>query len=654
MLAASLSRSVVPFAAACCVVLLLGASARDAAAITPGRAWTAVDTFKVPGHTWLAPDRMDTDALGRPIVYAGAVGGIGRDTYALRWEETAWVPLWNLGYGVAFVKRVSAPSDRRPLIWQTVDPQGDFGLYVTFVMAEAPGDEIPVPDTIAVVWGPSFAYSGAVRGTRRWAVKSDAGMLRLFQSDAIGTWQRLEVPGNGGNGVAETTLDDTTALVVWANDRDGMLWGLLRGTSWSEHPAPPVHGRFVISPQFRVRPSGGQWLGWATLNDHLSIATFRDGAWSSTESLTCAYRRPEGYFTKSVDMSQDGGEYPAVAWSADHSHNAVQTICVCVPTDSGFTVADNLPDSEGGNLPTVARDRNGDVWVAWCRDFDGMFWAHTYTTTTAGAPRIDPVGGARLVRWTLSEPAPETWWAVLRARGSGAYEPVARVRAGPDGELTWTDEAPLNEVLRYRIRRESVDKRYEWLSQEVVWDPTVPAQLSLVSAEGLPDRVILTWHGPGAGTLDATAQRRSEVEAWESIGTALTVGPDRLRYEDHTVLPGKRYAYRLAYRDGAAVHLTEEAWVEVPRQLALAIEGFLPNPTVGAPLVAFTLPSPGEVRLDVMDVAGRRVYGRNLGVLEAGRHVLPVGGGSGLSPGVYLIRLKFERDTLTARGVVTR
>ena len=45
--------------------------------------------------------------------------------------------------------------------------------------------------------------------------------------------------------------------------------------------------------------------------------------------------------------------------------------------------------------------------------------------------------------------------------------------------MSWTVEAPLYEVLRYRIRRESVDTRYQWLSEEVVWDPTVPVLLSL-------------------------------------------------------------------------------------------------------------------------------------------------------------------------------
>jgi hypothetical protein len=185
------------------------------------------------------------------------------------------------------------------------------------------------------------------------------------------------------------------------------------------------------------------------------------------------------------DLSRDGGEYPVIAWDAQDIR-ALNTICVCVPTDSGYGVAEELEGVVGG-LPTVARDRNGDVWVAWWWYGESASWMHSHATATAGTPRIEGAGRHRRVAWTLSEPAPETWWAVLRARGSEGFEPVARVRAGPGLEMSWSDTSPPAGLLRYKIRRESVDTRYLWESEETRW-PTRTARPHLRVVASVPVR----------------------------------------------------------------------------------------------------------------------------------------------------------------------
>jgi serine protease AprX len=95
-----------------------------------------------------------------------------------------------------------------------------------------------------------------------------------------------------------------------------------------------------------------------------------------------------------------------------------------------------------------------------------------------------------------------------------------------------------------------------------------------------------------------------------------------------------------------------DTWVEVPA-LALALEGFRPNPAVGAPRIAFTLPDVGPARLEVFDVVGREVFSRDLGSLPAGPQRLTLDGTT-LSPGIYVTRLTRGGRTLSARGVVTR
>jgi hypothetical protein len=191
-------------------------------------------------------------------------------------------------------------------------------------------------------------------------------------------------------------------------------------------------------------------------------------------------------------MSQDAGEYPAVAWAAQVSGD-VATMCALIPSDTGFTEAVDLGYTREGLDPTVARDRNGDVWVAWWSYSGGTYWTHSYTIATSSPPRLSATGGTRTVAWTLSEPAPETWWAVLRAVNGGAFESVGRVRAGPSLEMSWTDSPPPAALLSYKIRRECLDTRYVWESQAITVGAGARAPIYLGPPVNVPG-------DPGGGT----------------------------------------------------------------------------------------------------------------------------------------------------------
>ena len=191
-------------------------------------------------------------------------------------------------------------------------------------------------------------------------------------------------------------------------------------------------------------------------------------------------------------------------------------------------------------------------------------------------------------------------------------------------------------------------------AQRLVTDGPVAVELALVSATVEPGRVSLKWFGAEAAGISAVVERRTEAIGWEPQGTLVADGSGHLRYEDAQVTPGGRYAYRLSYRDGGATRFTPETWVDVPSAVALTLQGFQPNPSVGAPLVAFSLPTTAAGRLELFDLAGRRVAERDLAGLPAGRHLIRLDAQGEIKPGAYAVRLQHGDRVVTTRGVVVR
>jgi hypothetical protein len=507
------------------------------AALPPGRAWTPIAKLNAPGFGYLAAPRLEVNAAGIPLLVSPA--RLPSGLVGFEWADTAWNVQWKASYETISLWPVQSPTGSHHLVWNGSGPAGRF---VYMFMGQVIGDSLLPPDTVASVAQTRSEYSAAVSQRRRWVAVADVVAnrveLRVFSSDEPTVWREaVAVQAAFIHGVAAATLDDTTAIVAWT-DTDGYMVkiGLLRGSTWELGPSYADFG--PNRPQFRRRPSGGQWLAWGTSAPHIALATYQDGVWSNVDSLHCAYR--DGlpvHYSDTPDMSRDDREYPAIVWAAQ-DYRALSTVCVCVPTDKGYGIADEIEGLVGG-IPTVARDRNGDVWVASWWYFDTVSWLHTYTRATATTPAVAEAGRRRVVAWTLSEAAPETWWAVLRARGEEPFAEMARVQAGSEVAMSWVDDSPPRGQLRYKIRRESVDTRYRWESDEARWptrDRRLKLQLTVSHSVALGRRIelILQLVGAVAGPLDVeiydlqgrlVARRRSEAVATssDSIGFALGI-----------------------------------------------------------------------------------------------------------------------------------
>ena len=116
---------------------------------------------------------------------------------------------------------------------------------------------------------------------------------------------------------------------------------------------------------------------------------------------------------------------------------------------------------------------------------------------------------------------------------------------------------------------------------------------------------------------------------------------------------------RNGYPDIYAQKIGMRISVEVPERpvssgLSFALYGAEPNPGNGILRIAFSLRSDEPATLDVHDVAGRRVFSRDVGEFGPGRHVVTVPARAGLASGIYVVRLVAGSTSLTKRACVLR
>jgi hypothetical protein len=178
--------------------------------------------------------------------------------------------------------------------------------------------------------------------------------------------------------------------------------------------------------------------------------------------------------------------------------------------------------------------------------------------------------------------------------------------------------------------------------------PTATA-VSLVRLDANRDGVSVEWYSASGTT--ATVSRRRVDGPWDRRTDLVADGAGRFLFEDHDVLPGGRYGYRIEIHAAAGDVATGEIWVDVPREIALDLGGLTPNPGRGALSVSFASPTAGPATIELIDAGGRRVLQRRVAV-AAGRHLLPLAPAGAVAPGTYFLRLRQGTAERTRRCTV--
>jgi hypothetical protein len=173
--------------------------------------------------------------------------------------------------------------------------------------------------------------------------------------------------------------------------------------------------------------------------------------------------------------------------------------------------------------------------------------------------------------------------------------------------------------------------------------------------------VRLRWIVPSSST-QARVYRRTPETGWQYLGQATDEPGSLVSYEDPTVEPGLRYAYRIHIQAPGDQGYSNEVWVSVPADaaapLALRLDPVFPNPLEREGRFNFAVPKSGRVRLEVFSVTGRRVATIVDQELPAGWRLLSWDGrdsaGQLVASGTYFARLEAAGETRLRKLVVAR
>ena len=169
----------------------------------------------------------------------------------------------------------------------------------------------------------------------------------------------------------------------------------------------------------------------------------------------------------------------------------------------------------------------------------------------------------------------------------------------------------------------------------------------------------LEWDVQQATAAHTAVFRKTDSGDWTSIATVDANASGAVTFTDTNVVPGEHYSYELVVSDQTGEADAGQVALTIPTALGVttnsgvdfALHSVWPNP--GSSLdVSFVLPGSEPARLDVVDISGRVVGGREVGSLGAGVHRVNLGSAKTFAPGVYFVRLSRGGETLTTRAVV--
>jgi hypothetical protein len=346
----------------------------------------------------------------------------------------------------------------------------------------------------------------------------------------------------------------------------------------------------------------------------------------------------------------------AVLWTAEG---------VALSTATGNQMFPTITtDGAGGAIVTWNdyRGSDDDIYSQRISDVGAALWmADGVPLCTAAGRQIEPItvsdgAGGAIVTWydqRNGDTNNDIYGQRISAGGSIPWpaDGVAISTASSHQDLpAIVADGAGGAIVAWEDRRSG---GYDIYAQRVWTDGSTPVLLSLVSADVTADGVKLAWFAGENASAVATVYRSPAGGEWTRIGEITADGTGYLRYTDPIDAMAARVGYRLGIVEAGIEGLYGEMWLDLPAgnvPLAFALDPVRPNPSRGGALtVRFSVPSASPARLELLDVAGRRIASHEVGI---GQHTLDLGQGQRLAPGLYLVRLTHGTNTRTTRVAV--
>jgi hypothetical protein len=191
-------------------------------------------------------------------------------------------------------------------------------------------------------------------------------------------------------------------------------------------------------------------------------------------------------------------------------------------------------------------------------------------------------------------------------------------------------------------------------------DSPTPTLLVRFDAEATGAGILLRWQFGDPRVLHVTPERSTYRQGpWTQPVMERHREADAVEALDASAISGERYWYRLIAElaDGTR---TTFGPIDVAAVLAArtsGITGIAPNPATGDARIDFALTHAENVRISVMDVAGREVAVLVNGPMASGSYSMLWDGRRTSLPlpaGAYFVRWASRTSTMTRRLVITR
>ncbi|NOT34000.1 MAG: T9SS type A sorting domain-containing protein [Candidatus Eisenbacteria bacterium] len=276
----------------------------------------------------------------------------------------------------------------------------------------------------------------------------------------------------------------------------------------------------------------------------------------------------------------------------------------------------------GFDAPAILADGDGGATVAWVDrrlDDDGDIFAQRVAAA-----------GSRHASW------PEQGFAVCVASGEQFAPALA-----PDGNggaiVTWVDTANQPAGGSLLLAGQSV----------------IRPQLIETSID--PGRVRFTWSVDRKTPATYRAYRIEEGGELRELATLIPDGRGQIAMEDAQAPEGREVGYSLSVSIGEEERFLTPIRVQVPvTPLELALQRAWSPPGSDVIRIEFALPRGPAPRLELIDVAGRRVASRTLAEYLPGQRSAEIRPASGTRTGVYFVRLTQGSRTLSRKVVLVR